>query len=70
MYKYAISFTTEGAAASDAQRTHSVAVNGIRLVESGRYAQIVGATTNPENAYPEPGAAVYTVLSGSFDRVP
>jgi hypothetical protein len=30
----------------------------------------VGATTNQENAFPEPGAAVYTVLSGSFDRVP
>jgi hypothetical protein len=42
----------------------------MRLVDSARYAQIVGATTNEENAFPAPGAAVYTVLSGSFDRVP
>ena len=69
-YKYTMSFTTEAAAASNAQRTHSVAVSGMRLVDRAGYAQIVGATTNKENAYPEPGAAVYTVLSGSFDRVP
>jgi hypothetical protein len=42
----------------------------MRLVEGARYGQIVGATTNKDNAFPEPGAAVYTVLSGSFDRVP
>ena len=69
-YKYTMSFTTEAAAASNVQRTHSVAVSGMRLVDRAGYAQIVGATTNKENAYPEPGAAVYTVLSGSFDRVP
>jgi len=69
-YKYTMSFTTEGASASNAQRTHSVAVSGMRLVDRAGYAQIVGATTNKENAFPEPGAAVYTVLSGSFDQVP
>ena len=69
-YKYAMSFTTEAASASNAQRTDSVAVSGMRLVQGAGYAQIVGATTNKENAYPEPGAAVYAVLSGSFDRVP
>jgi hypothetical protein len=42
----------------------------MRLVDGVWYAQIVGATTNKENAYPAPGAAVYTVLSGRFDRVP
>ncbi len=69
-YTYAMSFTTEGASANNAQRTHSVAVSGLRLVDRAGYAQIVGATTNEENGYPAPGAAVYTVLSGSFDRVP
>jgi len=42
----------------------------MRLVDGVWYAQIVGATTNEENAYPPPGTAVYTVLSGSFDQVP
>ena len=67
---YPIPFTTETAAASNAQRTDSVSVSGMRLVDGVWYAQIVGATTNKENAYPAPGAAVYTVLSGSFDQVP
>jgi hypothetical protein len=69
-FKYAIPFTTETRTASNAQRTDSVSVTGMRLVDGAWYAQIVGATTNEENAYPAPGAAVYTVLSGSFDRVP
>jgi len=69
-YTYAVPFTTETAAASNVQHTDSVAVTGMRLVNGVWYAQIVGATTNQENAFPEPGAAVYTVLSGSFDRVP
>jgi len=42
----------------------------MRVVEGAWYGQIVGATTNRENAFPEPGAAVYTVLSGIFDRLP
>lgn len=50
--------------------TRSLDVFGMRLVEGVWYGQIVGATTNETNAFPEPGAAVYTVLSGSFDRVP
>jgi hypothetical protein len=69
-FEYAIPFTTEGAAASNRARTESLEVSGMRLVEGAWYGQIVGATTNKDNAFPEPGAAVYTVLSGSFDRVP
>jgi hypothetical protein len=69
-YTYPIPFTTETVAASNAQHTDSVSVSGMRLVDGVWYAQIVGATTNKENAYPAPGAAVYTVLSGSFDQVP
>jgi hypothetical protein len=30
----------------------------------------VGATTDYDDAFPDPGAAVYTVLSPSLDRVP
>jgi hypothetical protein len=69
-YTYSVPFTTETVAASNFQHTDSVAVTGMRLVNGVWYAQIVGATTNQENAYPAPGAAVYTVLSGSFDQVP
>jgi len=69
-YTYTVPFTTETATASNAQHTDSIAVSGMRLVDGVWYAQIVGATTNKENAYPEPGAAVYTVLSGAFDQVP
>jgi hypothetical protein len=32
--------------------------------------QLVGAATNRDSAYPGPGAAVYTVLSGALDRMP
>jgi hypothetical protein len=69
-YKYPMSFTTEAATARNVQRTKSLSVSGMRLVDGARYVQIVGATTNKENAFPEPGAAVYTVLSGTFDLVP
>jgi hypothetical protein len=69
-YDYAIPFTTEGASASNRPGTETLQVSGIRLVEGAWYGQIVGATTNKENAFPEPGAAVYAVLSGSFDQVP
>ena len=58
------------AQASNAEHTETLSVTGMRLVDGAWYGQIVGATTNRENAYPEPGAAVYTVLSGRFDRIP
>jgi hypothetical protein len=69
-FSYAMPFTTEQVAAPSADGTPGVSVTGMRLVDSVWYAQVVGATTNKDNAFPEPGAAVYTVLSGSFDRVP
>jgi hypothetical protein len=42
----------------------------MRLVESARYVQLVGATSNKPDAFPEPGTAVTAVLSGTFDRLP
>jgi hypothetical protein len=69
-YNYAVPFTTEVASASNVQHTDTLTITGMRLVNGVWYAQIVGATTNKENAYPAPGAAVTTVLSGSFDQVP
>ncbi|MGH0029669.1 MAG: hypothetical protein ACQGVC_07755 [Myxococcota bacterium] len=69
-YDYTIPFTTETTAASNLAGTETLTTFGMRLVDGVWYGQIVGATTNKENAFPEPGAAVYTVLSGSFDQVP
>jgi hypothetical protein len=69
-YEYEIPFSTEAAAASNAAGTDSVSVTGMRLVDNVWYGQLVGATTNKTNAFPEPGTAVYTVLSGRFDQIP
>jgi hypothetical protein len=69
-YEYTIPFTTESRSASDSAGSEQLAVDGMRIVENAWYGQIVGATTNRDGAFPEPGAAVYTVLSGSFDRIP
>ena len=69
-FDYSIPFTTESTAASNAMGTEVLSVYGMRLVEGVWYGQIVGATTNKENAFPEPGTAVYSVLSGTFDQVP
>jgi hypothetical protein len=69
-YEYSIPFTTETTSAPNRAGTKTLSVFGMRLVEGAWYGQIVGATTNKGAAFPKPGAAVYTVLSGSFDQVP
>lgn len=67
---YALQLTTETATAASADGTGSIAIQGMRLVESAGYVQLVGAVTNHVHAYPEPRAAVAAVLSGSFDLLP
>ena len=69
-YEYEIPFSTESASATNAAGTDSVNVSGMRLVDNIWYAQLVGATTNKTSAFPKPGTAVYTVLSGRFDQIP
>lgn len=69
-FTYAGPFSTESVAASNASGTASVEAKGMRMVDGAWYVQLVGATTNRANAFPKPGAAVYTVLSGRFDRLP
>jgi len=69
-FTYSIPFSTESASATDASGSESVSVSGMRVVEGALYVQIVGATVNRTNAFPKPGTAVYTVLSGEFDQVP
>ncbi len=62
--------TTETAAASDSLGQTTVQRLGVRLIDGVWYVQIVGATTNKVNAFPAPGTAVYSVLSGQFDQLP
>lgn len=69
-YSYAIPFTTESAAATDLAGTMTLEITGMRLIEGVWHVQLVGATVNKENAFPRPGTAVYTVLSGQFDQMP
>ena len=68
--QYAMQFTTESAAASNLARTQTVSVEGMRLQATAGAMQLVGAATSQEGAYPGPGKAAYTVLSGRFDPVP
>jgi hypothetical protein len=70
MLRYSMPFTTETVVSRSLDGNAEIAVQGARLVRGARYVQLVGATANKANARPEPGAAVYAVLSGTFDWVP
>ena len=59
-FVYPIEFTTETTSASDVLGQVDIEVTGLRLIEGVWYAQLVGATSNHENAFPEPGKAVYS----------
>lgn len=67
---YSLRFTTERAVASDVNGERTVEVEGAPVVEGPNYVQLVGAATNKPDAFPEPGVAVYAVLSGRFDWLP
>ena len=54
-YTYTVPFGIATAAASNVQRTDSIAVSGMRLIDGVWYAHIVGATMNKENPFPEQG---------------
>lgn len=68
--KIRVRFTTENAEGWNLGSTENVNVTGMRMNPAARAIQLVGATTNAANDYPEPGAAVYVVLSGAFDQFP
>jgi hypothetical protein len=61
-------FTTESAQAKSLNGDRTIDVSGGRV--SGRGVQLVGTATNDEDDYPRPGAPVYVILSGAFDRLP
>jgi hypothetical protein len=63
-----ILLTTEAATARSQNGAHRIDVSGGRV--AGRGVQLVGVATNAGDDYPKPGAAVYVVLSGVFDRLP
>jgi hypothetical protein len=65
-----IRLTTEQVTARGFDGTRDIVVSGSRTSPGGRTVQLVGATTNAADDYPRPGAPVYVVLSGSFDRLP
>ena len=69
-YTYSMPFTTETLKAKSLGGDLEIEVTGMRLVDGVWYVQLVGATVNQANAFPAPGTAVYTVLSGRFDRIP
>lgn len=65
---YTLSFTTEEATAESLDGSTTVEREGVRIPTAARYVQLVGATVNEsENLH---GAAVYMVLSGTFDQLP
>lgn len=68
--KYLVPFTTEVATARNLPATVTIQVQGLRLLEEVWHVQLVGGATNKSDAIPEPGSAVYTVLSGTFDLLP
>lgn len=61
-------FTTESAQARSLAGDQVIDVSGGPV--SGRGVQLVGTTTNADDDYPQPGAPVYVILSGAFDRLP
>ena len=67
---YPVRFTTEHTKATASDGTASIEVDGMRGVPGARYIQLVAGATNKTNSAIEPGAAVYSVLSGTFDRLP
>ena len=67
---YALAFTTQSTSATNAAGTQTVALTGTPVVQGPNYVQLVAGATNRPDAFPGPGAAVYGVLSGTFDQLP
>jgi len=67
---YALHFTTRETSATNSAQTQSVEVEGMPVIQGPNYVQLVAGATNQPDAFPGPGAAVYGVLSGTFDAIP
>lgn len=68
--KLLVRFTTGSATARRPDGAKSLDVSGVRLDSRSRALQLVGTATGLDNDYPVPGAAIYVVLSGTFDALP
>jgi hypothetical protein len=66
---HSLRFTTETALARNLARTRTLRVSGMRLDASTRAVQLVATTTGARED-PKPGAAIYVLLSGTFDAIP
>jgi hypothetical protein len=62
--------TTEGVESWNAQGTKRFAVEGSRVDPASKVVQLVGSTSAGTDNEVARGAAIYLVLSGTFDRVP
>jgi hypothetical protein len=69
-FDYVMPFSTSGESATSIDGSKTLTRTGVHVIDGVWYAQIVGATTNKGQAFPGPGVAVYTVLSGRFDTIP
>lgn len=67
---YPVTFTTETASAQSADGLRTERIDGMRMVTGPNHVQLVGGATNRTDAVSDPGTAVYTVLSGTFDSFP
>lgn len=65
-----IHFTTESATAKSLDGKTRIDVAGMRVNRAARAIQLVGTSAVAASDYPEPGEAVYVVLSGVFDTLP
>jgi hypothetical protein len=69
-FDYLMPFSTSGESATSIDGSQTLTRIGVHVIDGVWYAQIVGAATNKSEAFPGPGVAVYTVLSGQFDTIP
>jgi hypothetical protein len=67
---FSVSFTTETAVAHDLTGSRVLQIPGMRIDEASRSVQLVATTTAEADDAPRPGALIYAILSGRFDRLP
>jgi hypothetical protein len=65
-----VQFTTETAEATAIDGMGKRSITGMRVPSGAKAIQLVGASVNDSDDYPNPGTAVLTVLSGAFDQLP
>lgn len=67
---FSVFFTTETAVAHDLTGSRVRQIPGMRIDEASRSVQLVATTSAEADDAPRPGAMIYAILSGRFDRLP